>query len=120
MARRVRMGWPRRAPQVTPAPLAMTSEFDGAAKGEMLPASMRTPRRNMEKPALRPCRRSWNPITDRNERATQAQKCSTLSLMRKRPMSTITGEAAGDREPTTTVLDLGGNKVKALPRSEER
>ena len=101
---------------MTPAPLAMTSEFDGAAKGEMLPASMRTPRRNMEKPALRPCRRSWNPITGRNERARQAQKCSTLSLMRKRPMFTIRGEAAGDKEPITTQQTSTAQKAKMSVR----
>src|ERR1035437_1843195 len=67
---RVRISRPSRAPQLTPAPLARTSPSSTARPGEKCwPASMRTPRRNMERLALSPCRRSWNPITGRNERA---------------------------------------------------
>ena len=49
----MRSGMARRAPEVTPAPLGMTSPSWTARPGEKCrPASMRTPRRNMERPAL--------------------------------------------------------------------
>src|ERR1035441_10666795 len=103
MATSVRIGRPSKAPQLTPAPLARTSPSSTARPGEKCwPASMRIPSTNIERPATIPGRRSRNPITGRNDSARLAQKCITLSLTCKRPMSTITGEAAGSREPMTT------------------
>ena len=70
MAIRARIGRPSRAPQLTPAPLARTSPSSTARPGEKCwPASMRTPRRNIERPAISPLRRSRNPITGRSDSA---------------------------------------------------
>ena len=47
-------------------------------------------------------RRSRNPITGRGDNAKHAQKRITLRLICREPMSTSTGQAAGDKEPTKT------------------
>ena len=70
MAISARIGRPSRVPQLTPAPLAITSPSSTARPGEKCwPASMRIPRRNIERPAISPLRRSWHPITGRNDNA---------------------------------------------------
>src|ERR1035438_1002740 len=54
--------------------------------------------------------RAASPAADLRRTATSAikandvyaQKCSTLKLMCTRPMATITGDAAGSSDPTTT------------------
>ena len=70
MAIRARIGKPNRAPQRTPAQLAITSPNSTARPGEKCwPSSRRTPRTNIERPATIPGRLSRNPITGRNDRA---------------------------------------------------
>src|ERR1035441_3410340 len=65
---RRRIGRPSRTPQLTPAPLAITSPRSTERPGEKCwPASMRIPRRNIEMPAISPLRRSLNPTTDRSD-----------------------------------------------------
>jgi hypothetical protein len=65
-----RSGRPSKAPQLTPAPLARTSPSSTARPGEKCwPASMRTPRRNIERPATSPRRRFLNPITGSSDSA---------------------------------------------------
>jgi len=69
-ARQARMGRPRSVPQLTPAPLARTSPSSTARPGEKCwPPSRKVPRRNIERPAMIPRRRSRNPITGRNDSA---------------------------------------------------
>ena len=70
IAMQARIGRPSKVPQLTPAPLAITSPNSTARPGEKCwPPSRSVPRTNIERPATIPRRRSRNPITGRNDNA---------------------------------------------------
>jgi hypothetical protein len=95
-----RNGRPSRAPQLTPAPLAITSPSSTARPGEKCwPASRRAPRTITSKglpgfPAVFPEIRSPAGVTAPDKE----RSFSNLSQTCKRPMATIPGDAAGATE----------------------